>query len=178
MRVFAYCAKDYEQATRRAAGVPPVCCPPVWADTLNLSLLEDNDLLFFNLHSLAGVPAFLGSKNGPPIALRATQLAEVDLGGAVVFAENCFLGDREHPMRDALLAAGASAVIAGAGLNYGSTGKGLKGADLLGLWVRRGLQVGLSAALALSAAKVRLRLAALRSAAARDALEFQMYRRA
>ena len=130
MRVFAYCAANYEQATRRAAGVPPVCCPPVWADTLDLSLLENNDLLFFNLHSLADIPAFLGTKYGPPIALRATQLAEVDLGGAVVFAENCYLGDSQHPMRQALLDAGASAVIAGAGLNYGSTGQDLKGADL------------------------------------------------
>ena len=176
MRVFAYCAANYVDATRRAAGVEPLVCPPVNADTLDLVLLENNDLIFFNLHSLPDAFALMGTRAGTPIALRADQLRGVDLCGAVVFAETCYLGEPRHPMRAALLDAGASCVIAGAGRNWGSVTSKLKGADLLGLWVRRAMAARLPADRALSLARLRLRASAVRSASARDALNFQLFR--
>lgn len=178
MKVFAYCSLAYVEATRRAAGVEPFTCPPVTAETIDLSWLEGNDLLFINLHSLPDAHALLGNRNGPPVALRASQLEELDLGGAVVFSEVCFMGDEQHPMRQAFLNAGASAVIAGPGKNFGSVTTKLKGADLLGLWVRRGLKRGWTPARALRVARGRVRLAALRgSSSAKDALGFRLFER-
>ena len=177
MRVLAYCAADYIAVTRRAAGVEPLACPPLTAATFNPRWLENRDLLFFNLHSLPSVPALLGSPNGLPVALKASQLEEVDLGGAVVFAEACFLGDAEHPMRKALFDAGASVVIAGPGRNYGSALDAVKGADLLGLWIRRILAAGMSVGVAMALARARLHWAARQSASARDALGFKVFKR-
>lgn len=170
MNVFAYCAANYSEATRLAAGVDPLPCPPSQAETIDLTRLEGRDLIYLNLHGLPDAGALLGSPQGPPVALRANQLANVDLGGAVVFAQTCYLGETGHPMRQALLDAGASVIIAGPGENLGAnnewmreTGK-LAGADLLGLWVRRGLETGLAAhkALALALARVRTELGANR----------------
>lgn len=175
MKAWAYCAKPYLEATRRAAGVEPLVCPPVVAETLDLAHLEGNDLIFLNLHALPEGHALLGSRYGPPVALRVRQLDSVDLGGAVVFAECCYLGDEYHPMRHALLRAGASAVIAGPGPNFGSRTANLKSADLLGLWFRRGLTIGLPPKRALRMARARLRFAALRSPSAGDALGFRVF---
>jgi hypothetical protein len=182
VKVFAYCAANYTEATRRAAGVEPLVCPPVTAETLDLRQLEGNDFIFINLHSLPGAYALLGTQTGPPIALRAEQLQGVDLGGSVVFSEACFMGDEQHPMRKAFLDAGASAVVAGPGENAGATNDGvskygLKGADVLGLWLRRGLFLGLSPLLAFKLARQRVRLAALRSQSAYDAMGFKFYER-
>lgn len=176
MNILAYCAEKYRENVRRAAGVEPLCCPPVTAETLDLGLLENRDLIYFKLHSLPDAHAFLGGRTGPPVALRADQLRGVDLGGAVVFAEVCYVGEATHPMRQALLEAGASAVIAGPGLNYGSVSEELKGADLLGLWLRRWLRTGLGVTRAHRLARQRVRLAARGSAAARDALGFRVFR--
>lgn len=176
LKVFAYCSARYEEATRRAAGVEPLCCPPVTAETLDLALLEGNDLLFFNTHGLRDVPALLGGEDGPPIALRAEQLGGVDLGGAVVFAESCYLGDEEHPMRDALLRAGAWVVIAGPGKNWGSVDHRLFGADILGMWLRRLLAAGMTVEQAFRLARWRVRFSAVKSRSARDALGFRLFR--
>lgn len=177
MKTFAYCSKEYVDATRRAAGVEPFTCPPVTAKTLHLPLLEGNDLIFINLHSLPDLNALLGSANGPPVALQGPQLEGLDLGNAVVFSEACFMGDRQHPMRQAFLDAGASVVLAGPGKNYGATSADLKGADLLGLWFRRGLERGWRPGRALKLARARVRLAAWRgSKSARDALGFELWR--
>jgi hypothetical protein len=176
VRIFAYCSAESVKATRRAAGVKPLVCPPVTAETLDLALLEGNDLIYLNLHSLSGVGALLGSVDGPPVALRADQLEGLDLGGAVVFAESCYLGDAKHPMRRALLDAGARAVVAGAGKNWGSESAAPKGADVLGLWLRRGLQAGMGLDLAFRLAKIAICGKAIRSKAARDALAFRIFR--
>lgn len=177
MRVWAYCAAGYAESVRRAAGVEPVVCPPTTAETLDLRVLENRDLIFLKLHSLPDAHALLGSPQGPPVALRSEQLRAwgVDLGGAVVFAAVCYMGDASHPMRQAFLEAGASAVIAGPGQNYGSVTGELKGVDLLGVWVRRWLRVGFGVSAAIGLARQRVRLAARRSEAARDALEFDVF---
>jgi hypothetical protein len=176
MRTFAYCSTEYVDATRRAAGVEPFCCPPFTAETLELSLLEGNDLIFINLHSLPGTAALLGKRDGPPVALRASQLNGLNLSGVVVFSEACYMGDEQHPMRQAFLDAGASAVVAGPGKNWGATGVELRGADLLGLWFRRALARGLKPRSALRLARGRVMFAAWRgSQSARDALGFRLF---
>jgi len=203
MQVFAYCALEYKKATNAVVGknATVIMCPPITDVTFDPAWLEGPragrrgnecpprtstsgkarmkgpwELIFFNLHGMVSVGAFFGAKDGPPVALRVQQLWGLDLGGAVVFATTCFLGDpKSHPMREALLEAGASAVIAGPGENYGGRTAELKGADLLGLWVRRWLAVGFGPAMALKLAKARMRWAARKSGAARDALGFRVW---
>ena len=89
------------------------------------------------------------------MAIHVDQLLAARLGGAVVFAANCHLP--ETPMLDALLKAGARAVAGGHGANWADKDY-VAGADFLGLWFRRWLQLGLSPALSLKLAKIRLNL--------------------
>jgi len=104
-------------------------------------------------------------------ALSVGTLRHVELRGAVVFASNCWLP--ESPMLSVLLEVGASGVVGGSGTNYGGT-QTMAGADILGLYFRRGLQVGLTAQNALDVAKLRLRLK-WPTLATRDTLAFQLF---
>ena len=172
MRIFAYCAKSYEESTRRAAGRQPLTCPPVSAEWFPVVLLEDCDLLYFDLHGQAYTQCWYGD-NGI-VALRDDQIRQANLGGAVVFVVNCYLADDESPMLDALLDAGAGYVIGGEGANFaGQTTP--QGAALLGLWVRRLMAVGLPPLRALGWAKQRVRVSKTPRKA--DALAFTAYYR-
>lgn len=184
MRVFAYCAKSFERQTRRAAGVTkPITCPPVSSETLDVSALEGNDLLWFDLHGGPNVGFWYGD-NGI-IALTAEQVRSVDLTDTIVFALNCYLADRESPMLDALLDAGAKYVIGGDGENWEGV-RSLYGAGLLGMWFRRLLQIGIPALKALPLARKRVQGTLLKDKllgkkrkvdAAKDTLGFKAYYR-
>ena len=95
--------------------------------------VEPWELIYFDLHGRPGDDRWYGDDG--IVALTAAQIRSVDLGGAVVFAMNCFLGDEESPMLDALLDAGARYVIGAPGLNYGGTVTQV-GASLLGRALR------------------------------------------
>lgn len=147
LKVFAYCAVSFKESMRKAAGVPPLTCPPYDFETFPLEKLEGNDLIFFDLHGSPGEPFWYELLPGDPmreriVALTAPQLRTVDLGGTIVFALNCYLGDDDSPMLDALLDAGASYVIAGEGKNWAGSKK-LMGANRLGFHFRRILGRGL-----------------------------------
>lgn len=139
MRVVVYCAATYEEASRKAAGRDAILftCPPC-SDT-NLyavsSALQAADLILFNLHGLPDSAAWFAYRSGPPAAIRAHQLAELDLTGAVVFAENCYTGNPGDPMHQALEETGCKAIIAGSGENYGGSVE-MAGADWL-FWLLR-----------------------------------------
>lgn len=150
MRTFAYCAKRFENTTRRGAGVWPFTCPPVTAETFIPSMLEGYDLLYFDLHGIPDSPTWYGDDHHA--ALSAWDVRQAHLDGVVVFAVNCYLADQNSPMMDALLDAGASFVIGGEGQNYGGA-KRMLGAASLGHAFRLGLQAGLRTPAALSAAK-------------------------
>lgn len=189
MRTFAYCAKTFAPAMARVAGITPVTCPPWNAFTFRPQWLEGRELIYFDLHGLPGldhwfeeVPSPMLNIPGRTVAITAEQIRSVDLGGAVVFCLSCYL-EWGSPMLEALLAANASYVIGGEGLNWGGTHQ-LMGADLLGLWFRRALERGREplAALALARHIVKLDLwkhvalgreKALE--AARDTLKFRAY---
>jgi len=175
MRTFAYCCASYREPVEKAAGVAPLLCPPhTSADFWIPGLLERQDLLYFDLHGGPGDAQWYGD-NGL-IALREEQVRGTDLSATVVFAANCFLGDQDSPMLDALLDAGAGWVIGGEGTNYGARGDRLVGAHLLGMWFLRLLDCGMGVPEALRAAK--LRLFASRWAwtqASRDARAFRAY---
>jgi len=173
MRVFAYCAKSYERMTRRAAGVEPLTCPPVWTLNFDSRRLEGHDFLYFDLHGQPGEPQWYG--DGARVALTEDQINRADLSGAVVFATSCWLGDEDSPMLDALLDAGAEYVIGGPGENYAYASV-LLGAGLLALWFRRLYALGLPVLTALALAKKRLNYGrGKRTYAAMDAREFKAY---
>ena len=171
--------------TRWAAGNGAVIytSPPLTRNDLFPDVLgdfENADLLVFNLHGMPGTPAFFGRQDGTPVALHADQVRKLNLGRAVVFAYGCYTGDDSNPMRDALLDAGARAVVAGAGINYGGSHWPV-GAD----WLLMVLRVAMSAASAWSEALDIDRVLETMSKVLRaspliadhDAAEFRVWRR-
>lgn len=172
IRVFAYCAQSFAEATRKAAGVEPLTCPPISAERFPPLGLQGYDFLYLDLHGSPGEPFWRGDDR--ICALTATQVLSNDLRGCVVFAANCYLADGDSPMMDALLDAGARYVIGGAGENWGPTRGWLFGAPLLGLWLRRWLAIGLSPLRALGLAKRAVRM---RGVAVEDTLAFRAYYR-
>lgn len=157
---------------RRAAGAVPCTCPPVLLESFDLAWLSGRDLLYFNLDGAPGSPYWYGDDYRP--ALSAAQLEQADLSGAVVFVANCFLP--ESPMLEVLLKAGAGVVVGGGGKNFSRSGR-VGGADLLGLWFRRGLAWGLRPEMALWLARMRLRTIRHKDHPIEDALKFELWRR-
>ena len=169
LRVFAYGLASAVRSVQRMAGVRPATSPPISSGTFRPGWLEYRDLIMLKLHGEQGTSFWWGDDTA---ALSMAELQDVDLGGAIVFAENCWLP--ESPMLKALLEAGASAVVGGSGVNYGGTHT-MAGADVLGLYFRRALQIGIKDPQnALAYAKLRLRLK-WRTLATRDTLDFQLY---
>jgi hypothetical protein len=157
MRVFALCASSFVESARQASGVEPLASPPLTAADFDPALLAGHDFIYLDLHGGPDDPHWYGDA-GP--AVTAEQLRQAQLGGAVVFATNCDLGDAVSPMLDALLAAGASCVIAGAGTNYAGTTQATDAAAL-GQNFRAQLELGLHPVAALERAKRQTGLQAL-----------------
>ena len=166
MRVFAYCTASARRAVSAATGVSPLSSPPVPAGMFEPRWLGGHDLLYFRLHGKPGANAWYNDAGSA--ALTEDQVLAADLGGAVVVVANCY-GDG-GPMVRALYAAGATAVIAGAGPNYAAVRR-VVGADLLVRWVILGLRMGLGVDRALSLAQMRLKMSSWR-ASDRDAAQF------
>jgi len=177
MKVFAYCALEFEEVTRRAAGVEPLTCPPVTANSFDPHQLEGRDLVYFDLHGAPGGTCWLGYEW--VVALCNRDLAGIDLSGVTVFAANCNLANSDSPMMDALLEAGARYVIAGEGPNEGPSAGRLYGTPLLGLWLRRFMLMGFEPLRALRLAKAFVSVDTLVGGdvarAAEDTLAFRAY---
>ena len=169
MRVKAFCAQSFRLSVHKAAGVPPITSPPVDLPSFRSSILAPCNLLYLKLHGLPHQGFWYG--DNWVTACSRYQVAKCHLQGAVVFAANCFLP--ESPMLAALFEAGASAVIAGSGPNYGGRTT-LLSADIIGAGFRRGLSAGLSPGAALNLAKAALIVMPGRGK--RDALAFKVYR--
>jgi len=189
VRVWAYCCQSFEKTTRRAAGVKPLTCPPVDAGSFDPQWLEGPepgiswDLIYLDLHGQPSDTAWYGDDWLP--ALTEEQVRSLDLGGAVVFAINCYLTDNDSPMMDALLDAGARYVIGGPGLNYGGA-ESMIGASKLGQRFRQLYGILRDPLRALAIAKMAVRTqGSISSAVGRarieeaneDTLEFQAFYR-
>jgi hypothetical protein len=184
MRVFAFCARSFQYSVAKAAGVEPLLSPPVEAfgengPEFNPRWVSGYDFLYFKLHGITAQPFWYG--DDMITAVTAEQIASSDLHGAVVFVANCNTWDptrpgsprEQAPMLIALLRAGARAVVAGPGPNYGKS-RGIYGADLLGINFRRFLQF-FPIEQAFELAKVPVKLAARRDPQAADALDFRLF---
>jgi hypothetical protein len=143
MRILAYTAARYANVTQEAIGgqVTLWTCPPLTDSRIDPDALRGYDLIVFNLHGEPDTPAWWGDQYTP--ALTANTIAKMNLYRAGIFALNCYLGDDDHPMREALYHAGAAYLIAGSGKNYGGHTV-LQGADRLLHWYVRFLRKGMT----------------------------------
>lgn len=145
MNVVAFSAAEFAASTRQASGVEPWTSPP-WA-LPKVPPLAGADIIYVALHGQPWSVEWMGDDG--VVALDCDAIAAMDLTGAVVFAEACWLP--ESPVLAALLGSGARAVIAGSGENAGGRA-GLAGVSALGyvfrLLLERGAPIGLALTLA------------------------------
>ncbi len=102
--MFVYCAQSWRFSTWLTTLTQPLTCPPVTAETLDLSLLRQ-PLVYIRLHGMPGQPYLYG--DDWQTALSLDQLQSVSLPGSLVFLEGCY----GALLSSAFIAAGASAVI-------------------------------------------------------------------
>jgi len=159
MNTFAYCAASFARRMERLAGATPLTCPPLTDETFDPSLLQGRDFVWLKLHGRRNERYWYG--DNWTTALSADGLARAHLQSAVVFVSNCWLY-QGHPGREvpgpmmlALIHAGATSIIGGAGPNYARHDR-IAGSDLLGLYIRYFLKLGCTARHAFAFARVRL----------------------
>lgn len=106
MRTVALAARKWLISTWIASGARPLFAPPVTMQTFRPEMISQADLLYVCLHGLPDQPFWYGSTW--ETAVSADQLRAARLDGAVVYLAGCW---GQGPMADALLAAGARAVV-------------------------------------------------------------------
>jgi hypothetical protein len=116
MRLVCVTAQTWQISTRLTVGLGAqvIVCPPVTADTIDLSLLEQSDVLYIRLHGVPGQPYLYGDP-GMVTALSRAQIEGIKLPGTLVFLEGCF----GTLMADAFLEAGARSVVGSTDTTYG-----------------------------------------------------------
>lgn len=147
MRTVSVAARRWYISTWTASGARPIAAPPLTADTFKPAMISGADLLYVCLHGLPGQPYWYGADW--TTAITADQIRAADLRGAVVYLAGCF---GAGPMTDALLDAGAAAVVG----DEDSTWAGYvlpTGSNALGARFVRSLRGGLPVGPALDAAK-------------------------
>ncbi len=180
MRILAFTDLRYVQATRQVVGgeARVMTSPPTFAREVQPEWFAGYDFIYLDLHGLVSSVYLYSGPEAERAALSLETVRAMALGGAVVFATTCYLPQTQFPA--AFLAAGASAVIAGDGPNYGGRTR-LTGAQTLAQLVLRFMERGLVASAALARAKralqgnMRLRLFQARET--QDALDFQILSR-
>ena len=184
MRLLAYGMQTHERITARLwhqltnSGMcitSPPCGEPV-----PYSWLEGYDAIYIDLHGEPSDVFLMGdSATGQMVkALNLLTVRRADIGGAVVFLTTCYLP--ETGFIDAFLDAGASAVIGGAGENWGGR-LWPQGAQRLGLYFLELYAKDVPVEYCLKCAKHRLRWdvaqRVMHPKATMDALEFKLWRR-
>lgn len=173
MDIVALSTLTGREAVRMATGVEPITYPPHrFGDDDFRYLLErvdPPDVLYVHLHGMPDQPYWYG--DGFQTAISDAQIAKCNLNKTIAFVANCY-GQDSH-MVEALLKAGAQAVVAGPGTNYTIVRK-VRGADLLGKHFIDALKVGRTVAEAYAMAKSKLKFRAIFSPIERDALGFTL----
>lgn len=178
MNIIAYTDARYVTATRQlvsdAARV--ITSPPTYARDVQPEWFTGYDVVYLDLHGLAGSVYLYSGQHAENAALSVETVRAMQLNGAVVFATTCFLP--QTPFVKAFLQAGASAVIGGDGENFGGKTR-LTGAQVLARLVLRELrdahpvQAAVDRAKKVLRANLRFQLFDRRSA--EDALQFKLF---
>lgn len=148
MRTVSLAARRWLVSTWIASGARPIAAPPLTMATFDPAVLDGADLLYVCAHGLPDQGYWYGSTWETMVS--ASQIELCRLSGAVVYLAGCF---GQGPMTDALLAAGAAAVVGDAD----STWAGYvlpTGSNALGRRFVRELRAGAPVKAALDAAKV------------------------
>lgn len=178
MNVFAYCANSFRESVHQAAGVEPLCSPPVTWQSFSHTLLQA-DLVYLKLHGSRYLVQWYGEHE--LIALTRTQILAADLSQTVLFIANCHsfhvMKGRTilSPMLKACLQAGARAVICGPGQTR-ARARAVDGCDLLGRHVRRFLTMRLPPTIAFRLARALLALSSRQDIVTADSLAFRIFR--
>lgn len=130
MRILAYTDQRYAVATRQVVGVGAtiLTSPPLYAADVSASMLQGYDLIYIDLHGDPGSVYLYSGKPALQAALKLDTVLGSNLTGCVVLATTCYLPQTKFI--EAFLNAGARAVIAGDGENYGDRTR-LSGAQVL-----------------------------------------------
>lgn len=147
MKTVSLAARRWYVSTWIASGARPIAAPPLAMSTFAPALISGAALLYVCLHGLPGQPFWYGSDWGTVASAEQVRAARLD--GAVVYLAGCY---GQGPMTEALLAAGAAAVVGDAD----STWAGYvlpTGSNALGRRFVRALRGGLPAGAALDRAR-------------------------
>jgi len=134
MKILAYTDKRFLMATMKVVGreADVFVSPPMDKWKFKAEWMQGYDLIYLDLHGerdARDLCVYGGSNPGWKIrALGIETVWRAFLKGAVVFATSCYLP--ETPFVKAFLDAGARAVIAGEGVNWGGKTR-MMGAQLL-----------------------------------------------
>lgn len=169
MQILAITLPEFEQQARRIAG--PGADVLVAGGILAWPERAAYDLVMIWLHPAPDGTAWLDGEGH--VVLDVSQVQALPLDDTVVFLGACWAVESD-PMIGALFEAGAQAVVAGPGENYGGA-DGLAGADVLALTLRQALGLGVPLGAAWALARAVTQLAGLRGAlGAEDALDYQL----
>ena len=134
--MYVLSARAFRVSTFLATGRWPKTSPPVTVETIRPAELESHRVLYFCLHGWEGDPVPYGDDEVP--AISAGLVAQADLTGAIVYMAGCW---GVGPVSEAMLDAGAAAVVADQDVNW--SGYFLpKGSNALGRLFLRGLRLG------------------------------------
>lgn len=163
MYSFGFVDEKYKDVSRRVCGGTVVTAPHFDPDVLE-STWAAADFIYIDLHGRPDQPKWLFA--GGNRVIGHGQIHNY-ARGKVIFATTCYLPGTAwfDELRD------GNVLVYGFGENYGGKGSRAIGAQLLALWFRRMLELGMSPRGALRCAKLRLVLTSWRRAD-RDALSF------
>lgn len=183
MNVLAYCAQSFRDSVREAAGVEPLCSPPLTMDLFDATRLQQAHLVYIKFHAVdvgPRQPNWYGDYGVN--ALTPAQILPLDLSHTAFFIANCHsfhIQDRLtilSPMVQACLQAGARAVVCGTGQHYARS-QAVDGCDLLGRYFRIHYTMHLSPTLAFRLARARLALSSRQDLAITSSLAFRIFTR-
>jgi len=179
MKILVLTDKRYLGAALAVApGADVWCFPPMTAGDFRPEFLEGYDFIYVDLHGQPESVYLYCDEGESTAAISAQTVRAAEISDAVVFMTTCY--GPETPFVKAFLEAGARAVVAGSGVNWG-TRKRLSGAQLLGKYFMERMDPGISLGDSLGAAKAKLKQKGMKSMrksireAARDALEFELF---
>ncbi|HEU5098746.1 MAG TPA: C25 family cysteine peptidase [Roseiflexaceae bacterium] len=194
-KTFGYCTAAWRRSAAQVYATVDaperlLVSPPIEAATLDRARLDGARLIYCNLHGVMDGPPWYGQleeQSAWLVALRPSDIAGLDLRGAVVITEACY-GAALHGRNEdtslalAMLARGAIGFVGPTAISYGPPTPPLGEADLIALHFLRALR---RPGVTLGAAFVAARMGMLRDTLAQQStldeddqktlLEFVLY---